>query len=242
MTALPPINDGARPSRLRLGRAATGEIPPISGPEAARYAAELDEARAQLAPFDAAILRAAAERVQDPRPVPTPAPWVRRLWVLPSLALAFAALLVVLPRGDTNRPKGSVDLDFLVLRDGMVQPGQHGGAYKAGDRLQFTYRADGLDRLVLLSIDGAGTLTVFYPAAGDEPVPVVPGDRHVLEGSIELDDAPGPEVFVAIFGPSSVEEAEEMALDAYKHGGADGLDALAKSDGATDTVRIEKLR
>lgn len=239
MNELFPVNDGSRPSRLALARAATGELPPVPGPEAERYAAELDAARAELAPFDATILRAAAARVESERPRVAPRPWYRRLWVWPVLALA-AALLVVLPRGPTNRPKGSVDLDFLVLRDGQVQPGQPGGTYRAGDRLQFTYRADGLDSLVLLSIDGEGTLTVFYPSAGEEPAAVVPGDRHVLEGSIELDDAPGPEVFVAIFGPSSVSEAEELALEAYRSGGADGLEALAKADLATDTVRIEK--
>lgn len=66
------LNDGTRPSRLALARAATGETPPLDGPEAAAYAAELHDAEASLAPFDWEILRAAAARVEDERPAAAP--------------------------------------------------------------------------------------------------------------------------------------------------------------------------
>lgn len=242
--ALLRINDGARPSRLALALALTGEAEPIEGPEAEAYAAEVQAAKAALPAFDFEVLRAASERLDEhplARPEPEAAPWWRRFFIVPVLALAAAALISVnLPDEPSRRSKGSADLDFLVLRDGQVTPGVEGEALSAGDRVQFTYDADGLDSLVLLSVDGAGTLSQFYPARGDTPVAVVPGERRVLEGSIVLDDAPGPELFVAVFGPSDVEEAKELVMQAWEAGGAAAVQALKDSDPALDVVTIGK--
>ncbi|MCK6525190.1 DUF4384 domain-containing protein [Myxococcota bacterium] len=240
------LNDGDRPSRLALARAATGETAPLGGPEALAFAAELQDAEASLAPFDWEILRAAAARVEDkPEAVaaaPAPPPWWRRLaWAFAPLAVVAAALaLVVLPDAPSSRAKGDVDLDFVVLREGRVMPGVEGRVYGPGDLLQFTYRAAGHERLVLLSIDGEGRVTVFYPSAGDTPLAVVPGERHVLDGSIALDDAPGPELFVAVFGPSGVEEARELVEGAWSRGGAAAVSALKETDPAIDVVLVQK--
>jgi len=93
------------------------------------------------------------------------------------------------------RLKGAVDLSFYVMQEGSVHPGVEGEVLREGDRIQFTYLAAGHESVVLLSIDGDGVVTVFYPEVGEDPEPVVPDGPRVLEGSIELDDAPGPEVF-----------------------------------------------
>lgn len=239
------LNDGTRPSRLALALAATGETAPQSGPEALAFAAELQEAEASLAPFDWEILRAAAARVEDERPVSAPAqapPWWRRLGLVlaPALAVAAALVVAVLPDAPSSRAKGDVDLDFVVLREGRVMPGVEGRVYGPGDLLQFTYRAAGHEQLVLMSIDGQGKVTVFYPSQGGAPLAVVPGERHVLDGSIALDAAPGPELFVAVFGPSSVSEARELVEDAWAHGGAAAVTQLKETDPAVDVVMVQK--
>ncbi|MCB9759255.1 MAG: hypothetical protein H6739_05405 [Alphaproteobacteria bacterium] len=240
-------NDGSRPSRLAMARAYTGEAEPPAGDAYGAWAAEVDAAKARLEPFDFEVLRAAAARVDDApaaRPAPTKAPWWRSLWLVPVLAAAVVVMVMVLPGEDTRttRAKGDVDLDFLVMRGGAVEPGEEGEVLRAGDRIQFTYRADGLDSLVLLSVDGEGTLSVFYPAQGDIPVSIIPGDRHVLQGSIVLDDAPGPELFVGVFSPSSVDEARALVEDAWAKGGADAVEALRDTDPAVDVVRVSKGR
>jgi hypothetical protein len=240
------LNDGTRPSRLALALAATGETAPQSGPEALAFAAELQEAEATLAPFDWEILRAAAARGEDERPASAPAqatpPWWRRLGLVlaPALAVAAALVVAVLPDAPSSRAKGDVDLDFVVLREGRVMPGVEGRVYGPGDLLQFTYRAAGHEQLVLMSIDGQGKVTVFYPSQGDAPLAVVPGERHVLDGSIALDAAPGPELFVAVFGPSSVSEARELVEEAWAQGGAAAVTQLKETDPAVDVVMVQK--
>jgi hypothetical protein len=101
--------------------------------------------------------------------------------------VAAALLIAVLPDAPSSRAKGDVDLDVVVLREGRVMPGVEGRVYGPGDLLQFTYRAEGHEQLVLMSIDGEGKVTVFYPSQGEAPLAVVPGERHVLDGSIALD-------------------------------------------------------
>jgi hypothetical protein len=140
------------------------------------------------------------------------------------------ALVILRPPEEPNRSKGDVDLGFYLLRDGQVLPGDPDGPVQVGDRIQFTTHAGSNDSMVLLSIDGSGQLTVFYPASGEKPEPVIPGETHVLEGSIRLDDAPGPETFVAFYGVESVSEARERALGAWKEEGIAGLRALAEDD------------
>jgi hypothetical protein len=246
------INPGTRPSRLTLARRATGET---SGPDVSdvstetsdvsRWLAALDAERARVEPFDYAAIRARAERLDETptRRIPAPAPWWRRLlYLVPVLAIAAALLLVVAPppTSPTNRVKGESDLGFYVLRDGQVYAGKAGDTFREGDRLRFTTRA-AQDRLVLLSIDGAGHLTLFYPEAGEAGVLIVPGEVHKLDSSIELDDAPGPEVFVGFFGDAwSVSRARETAQRVYDEGGHVALEAFARGEPSVSALLLEK--
>ena len=143
---------------------------------------------------------------------------------------------------DPNRLKGgSSDLGFYVQRGGNVFPGDPANPLQTGDAVQFTYRT-AADRLVLLSVDAEGVVSVFWPAHGEEPVEVVPGERHVLDGSVVLDDAPSPEVFVGFFGDWTVDRARARAEDAFAEGGVDAVDALGDADDADiATVSLEKV-
>lgn len=237
------INPGTRPSRLTLARHATGETSiDVSNVSHQAWLASLEAERARVEPFDFESIRARSERLVDPpvRSAPVASPWWRRLFVaVPLLAMAVA-LLVLRPSGPTSRLKGDADLGFYLLRGDQVYPGDPDAVFHEGDRLQFTYRG-AYDRLVLLSIDGDGALTVFYPEAGEAGVAIIPGDRHVIDSSIVLDDAPGPEVFLGFFGDDwGVARAREAAQQAYAEGGVAALVALAEADPAVSILSLEK--
>ena len=250
-----PINDGSRPSKLELGRRLSGELPMQNTPEEAAFSEQV--ARPGLAPFDWEILSKAAARVPEEDPLvalPKTAElpdtreaalaesWWQKLrlaWLVPVLVAAMA-LFFVLPQGTGPGIKGdNVDIDFMLQRDGEMMPGTDAELFQAGDRLQFSYRAPGHSDLVLVGVDGTGALNVYYPQTGELPHPIVPGERHFLEGSIELDAAPGPEVFVAVFVSGSVQEARELVRDTYEQGGHAALEGMVDMPGI-DVVRIDK--
>lgn len=233
-----PINDGSRPSRLDLARHASGEqlLPPEKADP--QRLSLLEAERARTPEFDWTILQAAAHRVEEP-PRPAPRNAAFRWWWMPVFAVLSLLLVWKIPVHE-NRLKGETSLGFYVLRTGQVYPGDPAVSYHAGDRIQFTYHAGTSSRMVLLSVDGAGQLTTFYPSSGDTPVDVIPGETHVLDGSIRLDDAPGPEVFLAFFDVDSVKEAEEAALQAWTNNGTAGLQALAQEDPEIAVLTLER--
>jgi len=141
-----------------------------------------------------------------------PPPW--RRWMLGSaLASACAVLLAVLMTWhgtDEVRLKGGTELGVYVMRAGEAEPLRlaSGATVRAGEVLRFHYRPPGDGWLLLVSIDGTGQLTVFHPYQGTAAAPVAGGTLSVLEESIALDEAQGPERLAAIFDPEpfTVEE------------------------------------
>lgn len=170
-----------------------------------------------------------------------PGRWTRWIGGAVTLCAAALALFFVIPQ-DPNRLKGGTsDLGFYVQRGSNVFPGDPSNPLQTGDAVQFTYRSTA-DHLILLSVDADGVVSVFWPARGDEPVAITPGERHVLDGSVVLDDAPSPEVFVGFFGDWTVEQARERAADAFIEGGVDAVAALGDSDSVDiATLSLEKL-
>jgi hypothetical protein len=234
------FNDGSRPSHLELARRATGESQGEVPPE---FQKALDAAKSRVHPFDWEILSKHAARLETEG---TRVPAKRRLWLwslVPTL-VAAVALLVLAPTGleSSTRTKGGAFLiphvTYHVQRGTDVFPEGALGAVRAGDRVLFTIDPAAHKGLVLLSVDGRGTWTTYYPTEGDRPAPIAPRPQE-LPSSIELDDAPGPEVFVAFFGVSSVGEARTLAVDAFQRGGAEGLRDLARS---RDDVEVSVLR
>lgn len=228
------VNRGDRPSRLDQGRRLSGEQ---SGPVDPAYAEAI--AAEVVEPFDFVAIRARAARIEDPPSAPAPAPWWRKAWIALPI-LAAAALLVTFLPTESERVKGTVDLSFYVLDGDRAVLGDATATFRAGDRLQFSYLAGGYTELILLSIDGTGSVSSWYPAEGEEGVPVTPGGRHVLEGSIVLDEAPGPEVFLAFFGEWSRGEAESEARAYWDRGGVDALRGLAEEDPTIVALALRK--
>ncbi len=230
----PRINDGSRPSRLEIGRHRAGEIelPPeqAESPAAAAWNAEIDATRPPALDIAAIRRRAEAGRRDDEEARDNVVPLFRRVFTYLGAAVAMAAATMLAVRVPTdepqNRTKGEVDLGFYVFRDGEAFPGDASDAVRAGDQVQFTYHPAGFNQLVIVGIDGNGTAQVYFPDEDEAPLTVTPGERHVLEGSILLDDAPGPEIFVGFFDGTEPEAAARELRLAWNAGGLKAIEAL----------------
>jgi hypothetical protein len=132
-----------------------------------------------------------------------------RRW-LPWLGTALAASAAVFggvllrPVVETPEPeyvaKGAVTLTVYRRQAGGGVPVQPGEALGAGDALQFEVKAGTSGYVAVLSRDGAGHVTVYYPYGGDAAAAYVPG-QPLLPGAIELDGTPGTEQLYALFSP-----------------------------------------
>jgi len=252
-------NEGNRPSRLQLDRYATGELGDseraaieawlVDHPEGRAHLAEVEAARAKVRPFDASRIRRSALQVLPEAPaIPTPAnrpfPWR----VVVGVAVVLAAMLLLVPRllGDRVDDPESHDIRFrgagvltLHVLDGTSLVPWTGDALGEGATVGFRVAPGEHERVVLLSVDGAGTVTVFYPLPGEAPEPLPSGVADVsLPLTVTLDAAPGPEVFVAAFDadPLAVTAAVRAA---WQSGGAPAVAEWAKAHDA-DAVAVEK--
>jgi hypothetical protein len=221
--------------------------------------------RERVPAFDPEILRKRAFRIQEDEqreaeraaqaaPARPATSWWRQvLPVTAAVAAATVALLTLLPPPGqpltrerhvtpmlTSGAKGSGGIEFYLLRNDEVHPGSEEELHWAGDRVQFSYRTEGESSLVLLSLDGRGELNLYYPASGDQPVAVVPGERRMLEGSIILDDAPEFELILAYFGHASVELVRDEVRAIYHEEGREGLLLLAEDYPDVDAIFLRK--
>ena len=199
-----------------------GELPEAQAQAVrARLIADEDPRLEALSDDDAAILRdypadAMARRMQarlDALEDPTPTRWP--LWALGG-ALATAAAVALVwtlsaeqatvppepsqdriamgPGPGGERIKGDASI-VLQRRDGSrAETLLAGASVSPGDTIQVGYRAGGWAHGVLVSVDGAGEVTLHFPAAASEPTTLRPRGNAVLH-AFELDDAPAFERF-----------------------------------------------
>ena len=231
------------PSALQLDALALAALDPIEARRIAdhlagceRCLADAEAARGEREVFQREILlrsaAAVAERIR-------PARWWRRrrAWLLVPAALAAAALLWLarpvavvdrLPTGSAGGAivavKGAASLQVFASRDGKVFAVRDGAALRPGDRIRFVVQPAGLPHLLVASIDGAGQATVYFPPGARRSGRVDPAARAELPGSIELDDAGGPERVYALFSRAPLEAGP--VLDALRAVGARGADAI----------------
>ena len=137
-------------------------------------------------------------------------------WTLLATPVAAALLLTVGPLahkeprpGDVDREpavseKGPPALRVFVRRGDRVFPGRSGEALAAGDAVRFMVEPRGHRFLLLVSIDGAGKVSVYHPFQGTMSAPLGADPRVELPGSIVLDRAPGPERIFAIFSDEAL--------------------------------------
>lgn len=133
----------------------------------------------------------------------------RGAWLGGGLAAAAAvALLVSGLRGPSGvgevsdsgtRVKGSPRLSFFVKRGGAVLEGAPGQQVQPGDRLRFVLTSERPSHVAILSLDGAGAASVYYPSRMNESRPFEALRGHALDEAVELDAVLGPERIYAVF-------------------------------------------
>lgn len=243
------LNDGSRPSRLAISRQLAGEAPlpapHADAPEVQDWGAQVAAARPPA--FDPAALRARAAALRDEAPAPATSgvvlPFARRAapWVGALAALAAALFLVVRPpERDGSRLKGETRLEFYVQRDGHSFDGDPDAEVRPGDRLQFAFHPGAYGTVVLVGVDGTGTVQTYWPDDGGAPLAATPGERQLLDGSIQLDDAPGPEVFVAGFAGQAPAALAAEVGDAWEAGGVEAIVALDEARPDLAILVLEK--
>lgn len=142
--------------------------------------------------------------------------------------------------------KGGPALHLFVRRGDRVFAARPGLALAAGDAVRFVVEPAGHPYLLVVSIDGAGKVSVYHPFDGTASAPLVPAPRIELDGSIVLDRAPGPERIVAIFSDaplSAAAVAEQLRQVAATTAGAGGRSRevkLALPDTEQISVVFEK--
>ncbi len=151
-----------------------------------------------------------------------------------AVAMIITVMIMPWPTEETvpyDGIKGATGLEAALLRDGEVRPVQPGDALRTGDEVQFRVDTGAYDHVVVVGIDGRGDVAVYQPLDGGRSLPVEPGAGRTLDGGFRLDDAPGPEVWVAFFTDEPI-EAADAAAQVERWAGDGGAQAVI--DGASD--------
>jgi hypothetical protein len=175
-----------------------------------------------------------------------------------ALACGAAAALVLMPTSSTTpgteigngvatggapdtgtiRLKGQGHIGLFVRDGGKARLGVDGEELHPGDQIQFVVRdEEQMDAMVLLGVDGKGVVTIYDArdlggttdkggmSAGSSAKP------RVLEQSVILDDAIGPERFFVLYGKDSPDKLKRQARRAAR--------LLAESQ--ADLTSVEQL-
>lgn len=132
-------------------------------------------------------------------------------------------------KGDDIRMKGGTLLEFYVKRGAEVKPGLASDSYRSGDELQFVYASGKQAYVTLASIDSRGHVSLYRGTAADAPLShaAEAGESRPMPFGVTLDDSPGSELFIAIFGsePLSGGAVESWLTEAFTRaaGNLDGL-------------------
>lgn len=234
------MNDTPKISDLQLERLALGELPAPEAAALRARLSELDHARlAAIATSNLEILAAhppAAVRAEVERRRAATRSAPRLLWLATPLAAAAATALVLwpadppidpaideplpepaiqtpsIPDPGTTRIKG-LEPHLLVFRQEgeSAVPLQEPADAQPRDRLQLSYVAAGARFGVVLSLDGAGVVTLHYPASETAATTLQQGGAVPLDRSYELDAAPEFERFVLVTADTPLHTATILA-------------------------------
>lgn len=249
------LNPGTRNSLLALDRLATGELDDAAADAVRGRLSDRDRAHlvaldaAPRRAFDPAAIRARAAALPSPVEAPPTVAPANTTWAFVAALLALAAVVLLAARltlptatdpgpGEVRFKSGDA-LEVVQLVGDAPRDYVAGTAVGEGTVLGFRVNATGHSSVVVLSVDGRGQTTVFWPASGDEAEPLSGDGLVSLEGSVVLDDAPGPEVFVAVYD-RSVPDAVHLVEAAWSAGGA--REVLTSADGEPGVHAVEVTR
>jgi hypothetical protein len=194
------------------------------------HAGELDESSARLAEQHLASCARCAEQQQAllaaegdfltrypeapssaRHPVPRPS---RRAYVLLTTSVALAAgLALFLPARRApevaqvaleTRAKGASRLGFHVKRGEHVFRGANGERVHGGDQLRFVVTNAAQRQVAVLSRDGSGAATVYYPAQSHSRA-LGAAPETDLDAAVQLDFTVGEETLFGVFCDSEFE-------------------------------------
>lgn len=218
-------------SALQLDALALGAVSPS---DAERYRAHLAACSACRTERDHAAELAQHFTVNVlPRQRPArPSRWL--FAIAPALAVAAVLVLFLMrdksPEADLG-VKGGPAWRVVASRGDKQFFVHDGTVLAAGDRLRFQVIPDGATFLLVMSVDGAGAVSVYYPFEGTRSAAIAPGPQVELPDSIVLDAAPGPERLFALFSKEPIEaDAIRGQLGAIGRGGAAEIRAAQRLD------------
>lgn len=187
-------------SSLALDQLVVGQLEPVRREEARVHLVGCARCRAREASLQAERVRFAEQAPRRRRPVPAGRLRPAIAMGVGLLAAAAAVLLMGRPPRDragrtldATRAKGGLRLEVYVKHGDQVLPAR-GTVLRPGDAIRFAYAGVDGGYIAVLGRDGAGAVSLYYPAA-DRAAPAARAEEEeeVLPGSIVLDDSPGPE-------------------------------------------------
>ena len=241
------MSAAAHLSSLQLDALALGAMEPVLAAAArahlascARCRADDSTAAAARAHFTAALLPQTMGAVRRRADASQRA---RRAW-LPGLLLAFGAATALLfwarpapVEDDLLAKSAGPSVTAYYRRGDRVAPVAAGERLRRGDAVRLTVIPAARRFVAVLSLDGAGHVTRWFPLDAAESR-ALPAGRTELPGSIVLDASPGPERLFAFFSsaplPLAVLEARLAGL--ARTGPEAARSAVPLAPEATDQV------
>lgn len=175
--------------------------------------AEARDAYVKSHPTDQ-FLRKLERREAQPKQAPKRAWWWSALGGLAVATAAVVLAVVVIPSGGTGDGVTIKGDEFRVVARRGDQPPQvvaDDARLRAGDALRFQYSAPEPGHLLVLNLDGTGKASVFHPFGGEASAPIAEASTDFIEGSVQLDDSPGPEWIVAVYSTKPLQAAPLLA-------------------------------
>jgi hypothetical protein len=166
-----------------------------------------------------------------------------RWWMAGATAASLAAAAWLVLPSSVREPyeygvKGGPSLQVFVRGDGHAAPVRDGARLHPGDQIRFVTQSAGLQYLLIVSRDAAGTVSVYYPFGGERSGAVSPKGAQAIPGSIELDSTLGEENLYAFFSKVPIDVStvkQRLERNTSQPQAADlGADALI-------TLRFEKV-
>ena len=166
-------------------------------------------------------------------------------WVVVAAGTAVLLLFIIVPRRPPREsgptPKGSSLAEIVCRRGERTFVIGSGDKVAPGDRLRFRPLPlwPQARYIQVGSVDGSGGYSPFYPAVAGVSV-ALPARGEPLDGSIRLDDAPGPErLFVVLSAtPLSTRDVQQVAQAHAADG--DRVARIGGADVATAWIVLSK--
>lgn len=180
------------------------------------------------------------------------APAPRMLWATACLGLAAAAFLAVFPHGtrttiEEDASPGGIRIKGEEFRFGFVVHDRDSGMRRvgdgerlaAGDRIQVLYWLEDSAYVHLLSLDPRGAVQCYSCGSADSRL--APGAGFPLPFALELDAAPGWELFVLAASPvpAEAEALKAALLKAWEESGENPRKMAAWLDRGLPGVRFK---